>query len=324
MSPSGRCRTFDAAADGFVRGEGCGVVVLKRLGDAIADRDRVLAVIRGSAVNQDGHSTVLSAPNGLAQQALLRSALEHAQLAPDRVGFVEAHGTATPLGDPIEVEALAAVVGRPRTDGSHCYLGSAKANIGHLEAAAGVAGLIKATLVLRHGEIPGQPHFTRANPHLALDGTCLAVADQLRPWPAGPHPRVAGVSGFGVGGTNAHVVLEEAPDLAAPTAAAEDDVHLLALSARSPEALRALAAEWVELLTEGTTPVGELVATAGGRRSHYDHRLAVVGRTAAQLATDLDGSAGLYRLKEELTRRVNASIAPNRINAVLFKEIVVQ
>ena len=290
MSPSGRCRTFDAAADGFVRGEGCGVVVLKRLGDAIADQDRVLAVIRGSAVNQDGHSTVLSAPNGLAQQALIQDALANAQVGAERVGFVEAHGTATPLGDPIEVEALAATVGQPRPDGSRCYLGSAKANIGHLEAAAGVAGLIKATLVLQHGQIPGQPHFTKVNPHLALDGTCLAVADQLRPWPSGPQPHVAGVSGFGVGGTNAHLVLEQAPDLAAPSAAADvdDDAQLLPLSAQSPEALRALAVQWAELLRGGQTSVVELAATAGARRSHYDHRLAVVGRTAARLATDLE------------------------------------
>ena len=158
MSPSGRCRTFDALADGFIRGEGCGVVVLKRLSDAISDGDQVLSVIRGTAVNQDGHSTVLAAPNGLAQQALVREALSNAQLSPDRVGFVETHGTATPLGDPIEVEALIATIGAPRADGGICYLGSSKANLGHLEAAAGVTGLIKTTLVLQHAEIPEGLH----------------------------------------------------------------------------------------------------------------------------------------------------------------------
>jgi acyl transferase domain-containing protein/NADPH:quinone reductase-like Zn-dependent oxidoreductase len=296
LSPTGRCRTFDAGADGFVRGEGCGVVVLKRLADAVADGDRVLAVIRGSAVNQDGHSTVISAPNGLAQQALVRDALSNAQLSPDRVGYVEAHGTATPLGDPIEVEALAATVGAPRADGSVCYLGSAKANIGHLEAAAGVAGLIKAALVLHHGEIPGQVHYSSPNPHLALAGTCLAVADRHRTWPAGARSRVAGVSGFGVGGTNAHVVLEEAPRLAAPAPGATAGPHLLTLSAQSPAALADLAGAWVAHLSTTELTTAELAATAGSRRSHYDHRLAVVGSTPQewghQLQGYLDGRAG--------------------------------
>ena len=289
MSPTGRCRTFDALADGFIRGEGCGVVVLKRLSDAIADGDRVLSVIRGTAVNQDGHSTVLAAPNGLAQQALVRDALANAQLTPDRVGFVEAHGTATPLGDPIEVEALAAVIGAPRADGSVCYLGSAKANLGHLEAASGVAGLIKATLVLQHAEIPRQLHFTKLNPHLSLTGTCLVIADQHRVWPAGAAPRVAGVSGFGVGGTNAHVLLEEAPATRNDSGAAVTGVQLLPLSAQSPAALRALAERWVQFLGTSDASLARVCATAGDRRSHYSHRLALTGETAAQMRIQLDG-----------------------------------
>ena len=287
MSPSGRCRTFDAGADGFIRGEGCGVVVLKRLSDAISDNDRVLAVIRGSAVNQDGHSTVLAAPNGLAQQALVRQALSNAQLSPSRVGFVEAHGTATPLGDPIEVEALAATVGAPRADGSTCYLGSAKANLGHLEAASGVAGLIKATLVLQHAEIPGQVHFERLNTHLSLNGTCLKVADRHRAWPAGAEPRVAGVSGFGVGGTNAHVLLEEAPSLPEPAPLASDALQLLALSANSASALRALASAWLEFLPKTAASLTSLTATAADRRSHYDHRLALLARSKDQVEAEL-------------------------------------
>jgi acyl transferase domain-containing protein/NADPH:quinone reductase-like Zn-dependent oxidoreductase/acyl carrier protein len=293
MSPTGRCRTFDAGADGFIRGEGCGVVVLKRLSDAISDNDPILAVIRGSAINQDGHSTVLTAPNGLAQQALVKTALANAQLAPERVGFVEMHGTATPLGDPIEVEALAATVGTRRNDGSHCYLGSAKANLGHLEAAAGVAGIIKATLVLQHGEIPGQPHFTTLNPHLSLGGTSLAVADRLTPWPAGTQPRVAGVSGFGVGGTNAHVLIEEAPALPTAEEAADTgkEPQLLPLSAQSATALLALAEKWSAFLSSTDEPLARIVGTAGSRRSHYDHRLAVVGRTREQLASQLGAFA---------------------------------
>jgi len=292
MSPSGRCRTFDARADGFVRGEGCGVVVLKRLSDAISDNDRVLAVIRGSAVNQDGRSTVLAAPNGLAQEALLRDALENAQLTPDRVGFVETHGTATPLGDPIEVEALASVLGAPRSDGSPCVLGSAKANLGHLEAASGVAGLIKATLVLMHREIPGQVHFEKLNPHLSLAGTCLEVADRHRAWPATSQPRVAGVSGFGVGGTNAHVLLEEAPSLPAPSAPAAEELRLLALSAQSPAALDALASRWRDFLPQSTASAAELAETAGARRSHYDHRLALLGRSNADFERELRALLG--------------------------------
>lgn len=287
MSPSGRCRTFDALADGFIRGEGCGVVVLKRLSDAIADGDRVLSVIRGTAVNQDGHSTVLAAPNGLAQQALLREALSNAQLTSDRVGFVETHGTATPLGDPIEVEALAATIGAPRADGSLCYLGSAKANLGHMEAASGVAGLIKATLVLQHGEIPKQVHFTKLNPHLSLAGTCLAVADQHRVWPAGALPRVAGVSGFGVGGTNAHVLLEEAPQQQDSAVPALPDVQLLPLSAQSHAALHALVEKWIPFLEVEHASLPDICATAGERRSHYDFRLAVTGGTAGELAAQL-------------------------------------
>lgn len=290
MSPTGRCRTFDAAADGFVRGEGCGVIVLKRLADAVADDDRVLGVIRGSAVNQDGHSTVLTAPSGPAQEDLVREALANAQLTPDRVGYVEAHGTATPIGDPIEVEALAAVIGAQRADGSECYLGSAKANIGHLEAASGVAGVIKATLVLQHGEIPAQVHYATPNPHLMLDGTCLRIADQHREWPASDRPRVAGVSGFGVGGTNAHVLIEEATPVAggAPSNASTGP-HLVSLSARSPEALRALADRWVDAFSDSAAPLAPIAATAGSRRSHHDHRLAVVAETTADLTRHLQG-----------------------------------
>jgi len=282
-SKQGRCRTFDAGADGFVRGEGCGVVVLKRLADALAAGDKVLSVIRSSVVNQDGHSTVMAAPNGLAQQALVREALEVAQLEPTRIGYVETHGTATPLGDPIEVEALAHVLGAPRPDGSVCYLGSAKANIGHLEAAAGVAGLIKATLVLRHGQIPRQINFERPNPHLMIDGTCLRIPSAPQPWRRGSLPRVAGVSSFGVGGTNAHVLVEEAPDVPAPAPAPHGRTLILPISAQSEPALRQMAAAWLQHLESSEETSASLCAAAARRRSHYDHRFAAVGDTAADL-----------------------------------------
>ncbi|MEO8804874.1 MAG: type I polyketide synthase [Burkholderiaceae bacterium] len=289
MAPDGRCKTFDALADGFGRGEGSGIVVLKRLSDALADGDRVLAVVRGSAVNSDGHSTLLAAPNGLAQQAMVREALANAQLEPGRIGYVEAHGTGTALGDPIEVEALAATVGQPAPGAGTCYVGAAKANIGHLEAGAGVLGLIKTVLVLHHEAVPPQPNFTQLSPHISLAGTRLAVPSTLVPWPRGAIPRCAGASSFGVGGTNAHVIVEEAPQLAPPEAVSMADAScLLPLSAKSPEALRALARDWVGFLNAAGAPLGDVCFTAAERRSHHDCRLAVVARSREETGARLD------------------------------------
>ena len=222
MAPDGRSKTFDARANGFGRGEGCGVVVLKRLADAIADGDRVLAVMRGSAVNQDGHSTLLAAPNGLAQQrAADRRRWRTRSSTPARIGFVETHGTGTALGDPIEVEAIADVVGRCEPGAGPCCLGAVKANIGHLEAAAGVVGLIKSVLVLRHERGAAAGRTSRSStPTSRSRAPASTVPTALTPWPAGRAPRCAGVSSFGVGGTNAHVVLEEAPMLPGATARA--------------------------------------------------------------------------------------------------------
>jgi len=288
MSPDGRCKTFDAAADGFGRGEGCGMVVLKRLADAVADGDRVLAVIRGSAVNQDGHSTVLAAPSGPAQRVLLQEALESAQLSPMRISLVEAHGTGTALGDPIEVEAIGAVVGRPAPGAGRCYLGSVKANVGHLEAAAGVVGLIKVVLAMRHNAVPPQPGFTRLSPHLDFTGTRLEVATELTPWQRSDAPRCGAVSSFGVGGTNAHVVLEEAPALGSPVPVAAGDRGLcLPLSARHPDALRELARRWMAFLAQPGVALEAVCQTAAVRRTHHDLRLAVTGHTAAELSSRL-------------------------------------
>ena len=211
LSPDGRCKSFSALADGFVRGEGCGVVVLKRLRDAAAAGDRVLAVIRGSAVNHDGPSSGLTVPNGLAQQALMRRALKAAGVAPAEVGYVEAHGTGTSLGDPIEAEALGAVMGAGRPSDTPLLIGSVKTNIGHLEAAAGVAGLIKVVLALGHGELPGQLHWDAPSPHIRWDALKLRVVDRLRAWKPINGRCIAGVSSFGFSGTNAHVVVEAAP-----------------------------------------------------------------------------------------------------------------
>ena len=231
MSPDGRCKSFDAAANGYVRSEGCGMVVLKRLSHATADGDPILGVIRGSAVNHDGRSNGLSAPNGPAQEAVIRTALADANLSPDQIGYIEAHGTGTKLGDPIEVDALKGVFcSHPRID-RPLRLGSVKTNIGHLESAAGIAGLIKASLVLKHGVIPPHLHLNKINPLLGLDEAGIDVPTETTEWAAG-QTRRAGVSSFGFGGTNAHIVLEQPPAPSSSTAAVDRSRHLITLSAR--------------------------------------------------------------------------------------------
>lgn len=287
MAIDGRCKTFDAEANGFGRGEGCGLVVLKRLSDAVADGDRVLAVVRGSAVNQDGHSTLLAAPHGPAQEALIREALDSAQLEAARIGYVEAHGTGTALGDPIEVEAIATVLGRV-PGASPCLLGSAKANIGHLEAAAGVTGLIKTVLALRHEAVPPQVHFKHLSPHISLAGTRLKIPTALTPWPPSGSPRCAAVSSFGVGGTNAHVIIEEAPRLPVPAQGDVRGARVLLLSAHSRAALQALVQSWLSFLPGSTATIDDLCSTAACRRSALDHRLAVVASSKEEFATRLE------------------------------------
>jgi len=291
MAADGRCKTFDADADGYVRGDGCGVLVLKRLSDALADGDRVLAVVRGTAVNHDGRSSGLTVPNGLSQQAVVRAALANGAVDPARVGYVEAHGTGTPLGDPIEIRALSAVFRPGRPEGRALVVGSVKTNIGHLEAAAGVAGVIKTILALRHGEIPPHLHFRRLNPSISFDGLPVVIPAALIPWPRGEAPRIAGVSSFGFGGTNAHVVLEEAPASADAPASTEDTERswLLPISAKSADALRALAESYRSMLAEDGRPLADVCHTAAVRRAHLEHRLAVPGTTSGEIAAALAG-----------------------------------
>ena len=226
LSSDGKCKTFDASADGFVPGEGCGVIILKRLSDALQDGDRVRAVIRGTAVNHDGKTTVLTAPNGLAQEALLRAALNNAMLAPSDISYIETHGTGTSLGDPIEIEAVSSVYGQPGLGVPSCMLGAVKTNLGHLEAAAGIAGMIKTVLCLEHGEIPKNLHFHHLNPEISLHGTRLKIPTENTPWARSEQPRAAGVSSFGLGGTNGHVILEEAPLLPTQNAASGRTIPL--------------------------------------------------------------------------------------------------
>ena len=287
LAPDGRCKTFDAAADGYARGEGCGVVVLKRLSVALAAGDRVLAVIRGSAINQDGRTGGLTVPNGTAQQALIRRALASADVASHEIAYVEAHGTGTALGDPIEVNALAAALGAGRDPGRRLYLGSAKTNIGHLESAAGIAGLIKTILSLRHREIPPHLHYRTPSPHIAWDTVPVEVVVARRPWPAGP--LLAGVSSFGFSGTNAHVIVEAAP-VAAEAPALARPVQVLTLSARTDAALAELADRYAERLGAPDMEIADACFTANVGRSTLEHRLAVVGRSAREIQERLQAS----------------------------------
>ncbi|HET9620458.1 MAG TPA: type I polyketide synthase, partial [Kofleriaceae bacterium] len=285
LSPDGRCRAFDAGANGTVGGNGAGLVVLKRLDDAIADRDTIHAVVRGSAINNDGATKVgFSAPSVDGQAKVVRAALDAAGLEADEVGYIEAHGTGTLLGDPIEVAALKQVFrGAPA---ARCALGSIKTNIGHLDAAAGVAGLIKATLAVREGQIPASLHFTAANPHLGLDGSPFFVQRALGGWPI-DGARRAGVSSFGIGGTNAHVVVEEPPPAAASSAAAPWVV--LPLSARSPDALDALTARLADQLKKQPAPLDDVAYTLAVGRRPLERRRAIVCRDEADALAALDG-----------------------------------
>ncbi|MGW4115984.1 SDR family NAD(P)-dependent oxidoreductase [Actinosynnema sp. NPDC004786] len=286
MSPGGRCKPFDAAADGYVRAEGAGVVVLKPLRRALADGDPVHAVVRGGAVNQDGRSNGLMAPNPHAQEAVLRAAYAAAGVAPGRVHYAEAHGTGTPLGDPIEVKALAAVLGEGRPADRPCLIGSVKSNVGHMEAAAGIGGLIKAVLMVRHREVPPTVHFREPNPHIPFHELPLRVADALAPWPVADEPALVGVSSFGFGGTNAHLVVEQAP---ARVGGSTPDglAHPVAISARTADALRELAGRYERLTTGGGVTVRDLSFSSTARRDHHEHRLVVVGDSAVRLGESL-------------------------------------
>ncbi|WP_018385947.1 type I polyketide synthase [Wenjunlia vitaminophila] len=285
VSRQGRAKTFSDAADGYVRGEGCGVVVLKRLSDAVRDGDRVLAVLRGGAVNQDGRSAGITAPNGAAQRDVFRGALRASGVEAHQVSYIEAHGTGTRLGDPIEVEALADVYGRE--EGGPVYLGAVKTNIGHLEAAAGIAGLIKVVLCLEREAIPPNLHFERLNANISFEGTTFRVPTEQAAWPRGEAPRTAGVSSFGLSGTNAHLILQEAPQRSAPVPDERRPRSVLALSAKSETALLKLARRYQDRLTAGDDSLADVCFSANTGRSHFRHRVAAVGATRQEVASRL-------------------------------------
>ena len=311
LSPDGRCKTFDASADGYVRGEGCGVIVLKRLSDAIRDGDNILALIRGSAVNQDGRSNGLTAPNGLAQQDVIRQALANAGVAPHQIGYVEAHGTGTPLGDPIEIASLRAVLDDGQSN-SRVLVGSAKTNIGHLEAAAGIAGLIKSVLALQNEAIPPHLHLKEVNPYLALEDSRLEIGTYLRPWKRRDQARFAGVSSFGFGGTNAHIILSEAPldVLEVSSEKLERPRHIFAVSAKTETALQALSQRIRFHLDAVQIPVQNINFATNTSRSHFEYRLAIQAGSSEELKNSLDAFIAASDAPALSTGHAKAGVQP--------------
>ncbi|MBT3218046.1 MAG: acyltransferase domain-containing protein, partial [Proteobacteria bacterium] len=296
LSPDGRCKTFDASADGFGRGEGCGVVVLKRLSDAKRDKDPIIALIRGSATNQDGRSAGLTAPSGAAQQAVIGDALQGANVAARDVAYVEAHGTGTALGDPIELQALGAALGKDRQ--TPIIVGSVKTNIGHLEGAAGMASVIKTALALHHRAIPPSLHFNEPSPHIPWDSLDIEVPTSLRDWPAGP--LVAGVSGFGLSGTNVHLLLEAADE--APPPPPSPGPHIAVLSARDNTALQSLSTSTAQFLESNPDLWPAAAATNVNRRSRFSHRLSIVAENAENAAALLRQGPPVVILDEGVPR----------------------
>jgi acyl transferase domain-containing protein/NADPH:quinone reductase-like Zn-dependent oxidoreductase/SAM-dependent methyltransferase len=286
LSPDGRCKAFDEAADGFGQGEGCGVVVLKRLTDALADGDNILAVIRGSAINQDGPSSGLTAPNGPSQEAVIRAALANAGLKPSDVGYIETHGTGTSLGDPIEVNALGAVFSDGRQN--PLLIGSVKANIGHTVSAAGVAGLMKAVFAVQHGEVPPLLNLNQLSSFIPWADYPISVPTEVTPWGMEGRARVAGVSSFGFSGTNAHIVIEQAP-VQTPRVENQPErpLHVMALSARTKASLKQAAARYENQLRSTDVNLPDVAYTANTGRAKLAERLAVLAADAREAADKL-------------------------------------
>lgn len=309
LAVDGRCRAFAADAKGYVRSEGVGVVVLKPLARAIADGDAIYAVIAGTAVNQDGHTTGITVPRREAQAAMLRAALAKAGLPGSDVDYVEAHGTGTPVGDPIEATAIGEVVGRPGQ--TPCVIGSVKTNIGHLEAAAGIAGLIKATLAVAHRQIPPSLHFTAPNPAIDFPALGLRVATALEPWPRAEAPAVAGVNSFGFGGANAHVVLREAPSVVSHATSPAARVQLLPLSARSEQALLAAARSHADFLAEHPKQaLSDICGSAALRRTHHPYRAAVIAGSHDAAVDGLESVAAAEQRADVVVGRASSGSPP--------------
>ena len=303
LSPDGRCKAFDASADGFGRAEGCGVLVLKKLSEARAQGDNILAVIRGSAVGHDGPSSSFTVPNGVAQQAVIRQALQGAGVAPAEVSYLEAHGTGTAMGDPIEAEAMWSVLKEGRKGGESLWMGSVKTNVGYPEAASGVVGMMKVVLAMRNKQLPAHLHLNQPNPHIDWAGMGVRVPVELTAWEPTQGRRIAGVTSYGRTGTLAHVVLEEAPARAEEKREVERPEHVLVLSGRDAEAVRAQAGRYARALAEGGALLGDVCFTAATGRAHFEHRLAVVGSSARQVRERLEVAASGGEVEGVVTGR---------------------
>ncbi len=296
MASDGRCKTFDALADGYVRGEGCGVVVLKPLAQAIKDQDNVLALIRGSAVNQDGLTNGITAPNGPSQQNVIRQALKNAKVAPNEISYVEAHGTGTALGDPIEFGALRAVLMKDREPDRYCWLGSVKTNIGHLESAAGMASLLKVVLSLKYKKIPPHLHFKESNPYISFKDTSFSIPVEAQDWEIDEEgSRLAGISGFGFGGTNCHVIIQEFKASVGIQEQPQKDVSshfLLPLSAKTEGSLRVLADKYLDLLTlNSEVSLSDICFVTSVKRTDFPYKLALIADSKKQLQEKLSDFA---------------------------------
>ena len=316
MSTDGSCKAFDESANGYVRSEGCGVVVLKRLSDAERDGDNILALILGSAVNQDGRTNGLTAPSATAQQDVMRQAFAAANIKPSELSYVEAHGSGTPLGDIIETRALRAVLLDGRSPDDVCAIGSVKTNIGHAESAAGIAGLMKVVLSLQHETIPPNLHLKKLNRHIRFQDSPLFVPTEAHHWPSGQTKRLAGVSSFGIGGTNAHIVVQEASNRKTRMPVSERKLKFLPLSAKTESSLRQLVQSYRSFLHgRSELSAADVCFTASQGRSHFEHRLTIDGETIQQLCAQLSALGTAAVAKESRDERSGPQ--PRRLVAFL-------
>lgn len=311
LAPDGRCKAFDASADGFSRGEGCGLIALKKLSDAERDNDRIYTVIRGSAMNQDGRSAGLTVPSRTAQEALIRKAVQDAGVLPQDISYIEAHGTGTKLGDPIEIRAISAALTQGRD--KPLIVGSAKTNFGHLESAAGIAGVMKTALSLHHGKIPPHLHFTQGNPEIDWDRAGVTIATKVQDWPADASRRLAGVSSFGFSGTNAHLVLEAAAQ-SSEVAPTDSSSVCLPISARSEAALKAQAAGLAHALGGSDVSLSAIASTLATGRAHLPDRLAVRASTPAEAKAAL----AAFCSGQQDDRLQRGHVEPGQSSGVVF------
>jgi amino acid adenylation domain-containing protein len=311
MAQDGQCKTFDASADGYVRSEGCGMVALKRYSDALRDNDRIYGLIRTTHINQDGESNGLTVPNGLSQEMLIKDNLRKAGLAPSQINYAETHGTGTAIGDPIEVNALGKVLGQKRSPTAPLVLGSVKTNIGHLEQAAGIAGLIKVLLSLKNHRIPPHLHLKKVNPLISLDKIPAVIPNELMSWEPGQNKRIATVSGFSFGGVNANLIVEEAAPSQQPDVHFKASYHLLTLSAKDQNALIDMAQQYKQYLhSHPDTDPEKLSYTANARRTHFPWRLALAGKDTKELEKGLSNFVTNPSFQGVMTGKAKPGIRP--------------